>query len=222
MEEDSGDVDEESFCKCYFICRTEDCKQEYDLRSCSRSMSNTRMLNSWYNVKCLLWTRSEVLKSLGDFGVIRYTLALSPGFGTCLKCFRGLEDDWHVNLFLQSLITDLIFPNSYLESWAMSEVLKSPYRVKWLIRYTLPLLLDLGDDWMLTCPYNSWWWKDQLVLGSSLANNTTKHTWMRPIVLSIHSFINIPSSPYRPSCMVLKILLEAPFRQSFLGNNVDP
>ncbi len=51
-------------------------------------------------------------------------------------------------------------------------------------------------------------WKDQLVLGSSPASNTTKHTWMKPIVLSIHSFINIPSSPYRPSCMVLKILLE--------------
>jgi hypothetical protein len=32
-------------------------------------------------------------------------------------------------------------------------------------------------------------WKDQLVLGSSLVRNTTKHTWMRPIVLSIHSFI---------------------------------
>jgi hypothetical protein len=30
--------------------------------------------------------------------------------------------------------------------------------------------------------------KDQLVLGSSLASNTAKHTWMRPIVLSIHSF----------------------------------
>jgi hypothetical protein len=34
--------------------------------------------------------------------------------------------------------------------------------------------------------------KDQLVLGSSLASNTAKHTWMRPIVMSIHSFINIP------------------------------
>ena len=31
-------------------------------------------------------------------------------------------------------------------------------------------------------------WKDQLVLGSSLASNTAKHTWMWPIVLSIHSF----------------------------------
>ncbi len=32
----------------------------------------------------------------------------------------------------------------------------------------------------------------------------SKHTGMWPIVLSIHSFINIPSSPYRPSCMVLR------------------
>jgi hypothetical protein len=40
--------------------------------------------------------------------------------------------------------------------------------------------------------------KDQLVLGSSLANNTAKHTWMRPTVLSIHSFINISHSPYCP------------------------
>ncbi len=31
MEEDSGAVDEEAFCKRYFICRTRDCKQEYDL-----------------------------------------------------------------------------------------------------------------------------------------------------------------------------------------------
>ena len=31
MEEDSGAVDEEAFCKRYFICKTRDCKQEYDL-----------------------------------------------------------------------------------------------------------------------------------------------------------------------------------------------
>jgi len=31
MEEDRGAVDEEAICKHYFICRTRDCKQEYDL-----------------------------------------------------------------------------------------------------------------------------------------------------------------------------------------------
>ena len=41
-------------------------------------------------------------------------------------------------------------------------------------------------------------WKDQLVLGSSLGNNTSKHTWIRPAVLSIHSFINISQSPHCP------------------------
>ncbi len=42
-------------------------------------------------------------------------------------------------------------------------------------------------------------WKDQLVLGSSLASNTAKHTWMRPIVPSIHSFIYIPNHLIVPS-----------------------
>ncbi len=44
-------------------------------------------------------------------------------------------------------------------------------------------------------------WKDQLVLGSSLASNTSSMRGMRPIVLSIHSFIT-SRSPYCPLCMV--------------------
>jgi hypothetical protein len=48
----------------------------------------------------------------------------------------------------------------------------------------------------------------------------SKHTWMRPIVLAIHSFINIPSSPSCPFTSWSEILLEAPFHESFLGNNI--
>jgi hypothetical protein len=47
-------------------------------------------------------------------------------------------------------------------------------------------------------------WKDQLVLGSSLGNNTVKDTWMRTIVLSIHSSINIPNHLIVPSFHDLK------------------
>ena len=56
----------------------------------------------------------------------------------------------------------------------------------------------------------------------------SKHTWMRPIVLSIHSFINIPITLLSPHCMVW-ILLE-PFsrgpikkpREQYLGSLKEP
>ena len=45
MEEDSGTVDEEAFCKRYFICRTRDCKQEYDL---DHSSSDLQILSIFH------------------------------------------------------------------------------------------------------------------------------------------------------------------------------
>jgi hypothetical protein len=46
---------------------------------------------------------------------------------------------------------------------------------------------------------------------------TAKHMWMCPIVLSIHSFINIPNHLIVPSFLDLKILLESPSRRNTFG-----
>ena len=58
MEEDIGDVDEEAFCKRYFICRTRDCKQEYDLDHSSSDLQilpifhwSTRAYDVTINIK---------------------------------------------------------------------------------------------------------------------------------------------------------------------------
>jgi hypothetical protein len=58
---------------------------------------------------------------------------------------------------------------------------------------------DTGGDTICLGAQETKVWKDQLVLGSSLASNTASMRGMRPIVLSIHSFINIPNHLTVPS-----------------------
>ncbi len=53
-----------------------------------------------------------------------------------------------------------------------------------------------------------------------LASNTAKHTWMWTIVLSIHSFINIPNHLIVPSFSVWKSFWKLSFHENFLKNNI--
>ena len=55
-------------------------------------------------------------------------------------------------------------------------------------------------------------WKDQLVLGIVTSKKHSKHTGMRPIVLSIHSFINIPNHLTVPSLHCLESFQKASSR----------